>query len=70
MNSRQFHEILINNYVTMIEYPISINKKVGYMLSNGITLIINDFELGRQNQHRLAKRYQKQEINKKVGYKL
>tara|TARA_Y100000310_G_scaffold61538_1_gene56828 strand:- start:976 stop:1176 length:201 start_codon:yes stop_codon:yes gene_type:complete len=66
MNSNSFHEILINSFVTMIEYPVTINKKVGYKLSNGATIIFkNGHGLSNQSRIRLAKHYEKRGINVK-----
>ena len=62
MQSQEFHEILIESFVSFIDYPVIINKKTGYSLKNGITILFKSPELNYESRIRLAKHYQKSGI--------
>lgn len=51
------HEEIIDKFVTMIEYPLAFNDKVGYKLSNGITILFSNHDLSNKAKARLAKHY-------------
>jgi hypothetical protein len=60
--SSEIHEELIDKFSTMIEHPVSINKKTGYKLSNGITILFNDNELSQKSRNKLSRHYKKKGI--------
>ena len=49
----------ISRWVYMIDHPIVRNKKQGFVLNNGITIILDESGLSRQSQEILSSHYAK-----------
>ena len=54
---------LINRWVNMIDGPLSINKKQGFVLKNGIRIILDDSSLSHKSKERLSNHYKKEGSN-------
>ena len=50
---------IISRWVSMIDYPIVINKKQGFVLNNGTTILLDESGLSRQSQEILSRHYAK-----------
>ena len=50
----------INNWVDLIDGPLSINKKQGFVLKKGIRIILNDSSLSHKSKERLSNHYKKE----------
>jgi hypothetical protein len=51
---------LINRWVDMIDGPLSINKKQGFVLKNGMKIILSDSSLSHKSRARLSNHYKKE----------
>ena len=52
----------ISIWVSMIDKPISINHKQGFLLNNGMKILFYNPSISRESQTKLARHYRK--INK------
>tara|TARA_R100000963_G_C4637043_1_gene100976 strand:- start:272 stop:454 length:183 start_codon:yes stop_codon:yes gene_type:complete len=51
---------LINRWVDVIDGPLSINKKQGFVLKNGMRIILEDSSLSHKSKERLSNHYKKE----------
>ena len=52
----------IGIWCSMIEKPIAVNSKQGFLLSNGMRILFNEPSISRESQNKLTHHYRK--INK------
>ena len=50
---------LIDRWVDMIDGPLSINKKQGFVLNSGMRIILEDSSLSHKSKERLSNHYKK-----------
>ena len=50
---------IINRWVSMIDYPIVINKKQGFVLNNGTRILLEESGLSHEAQETLSRHYAK-----------
>ena len=50
---------LINRWVDVIDGPLSINKKQGFVLNSGMRIILEDSNLSHKSKERLSNHYKK-----------
>jgi hypothetical protein len=50
---------IISRWVSMIDYPIVINKKQGFVLNNGTRILLEESGLSHQSQDILSRHYAK-----------
>ena len=50
---------LINRWVDVIDGPLSINKKQGFVLNSGMRIILEDSSLSHKSKERLSNHYKK-----------
>ena len=50
---------LINRWVDVIDGPLSINKKQGFVLNSGMRIILDDSSLSHKSKERLSNHYKK-----------
>ena len=50
---------IINRWVSMIDYPIVINKKQGFVLKNGTRILLKESGLSHEAQSTLSRHYAK-----------
>jgi hypothetical protein len=50
---------IIYTWVNMIDYPIVINKKQGFVLNNGTTILLKESGLSVKSQEILRRHYEK-----------
>ena len=52
----------VTTYLSMVEKPIIINGKIGFMLSSGIRMYFSNTHLSKHNSKRLSDHYKKKGI--------
>ena len=50
---------IISRWVSMIDYPIVINKKQGFVLNNGTRILLEESGLSHEAQETLSRHYAK-----------
>ena len=59
---------IIYTWVNMIDYPIVINKKQGFVLNNGTTILLKESGLSVKSQEILRRHYEKKGVNDEMCY--
>ena len=53
---------IINRWVDIIDYPIVINKKQGFVLNNGTRILLEESGLSYKSQEILRRHYEKKGV--------
>lgn len=49
----------VDRYVVLVDKPVSVNKKQGFLLSNGARIIFSDTRLTKESVNVLKRHYQR-----------